>query len=442
MDKYTLDPTEENIRLSIEKDATGRNDALYSFIEMLNNLDGLSHIAIDAKWGAGKTFFVKEVKYLLDKLARGEGIESLLSVSKQRSFDDLKKIKYHTVYFDAWEHDNDEDPILSLTDELANSSLLQDYGRVLTNLLEIALEIATGLNIKGFGKIIDSLKKVREVKEARVNNKDKFVEELDKLTPEDNDRTIIFIDELDRCKPTYAIQLLERIKHYFINDKIIFVFSININELQNTVRRYYGEQFDGEHYLYRFFEVLLKLPEPNLDNYYEMIDISANRRGFYLSHCTYLANRFNFSLRQLNQFLLLSNSATAYARSYFKNLNPLSTDEEKVDNVLLPIFILPYMIALRMASNREYDNFIHGDGAGTLAGDLIGSKSFRVYMARDFKKNKEELEPVLIKLYEVLFTEHSNGPEDLGGLLIEDPAEQYKKLTSACSMVSHYVKYN
>ena len=44
------------------------------------------------------------------------------------------------------------------------------------------------------------------------------------ILPERGDRLVIFIDELDRCKPTYAIKLLERIKHYFNQEKITFVF--------------------------------------------------------------------------------------------------------------------------------------------------------------------------------------------------------------------------
>ncbi|MCQ5134494.1 P-loop NTPase fold protein, partial [Coprococcus eutactus] len=66
-------------------------------------------------------------------------------------------------------------------------------------------------------------------------------------------------------------KLLERVKHYFGNENITFVVSMNIKELQKTVRKYYGEEYDGEHYLYRFFDIFLELPAPNLKNYYKML---------------------------------------------------------------------------------------------------------------------------------------------------------------------------
>ena len=59
----------------------------------------------------------------------------------------------------------------------------------------------------------------------------------------------------------FAIKLLERIKHYLLNDSMIFVFSINQVELQKTIRNYYGVDFDASRYLDRFFDCRIVLPE-------------------------------------------------------------------------------------------------------------------------------------------------------------------------------------
>lgn len=64
---------------------------------------------------------------------------------------------------------------------------------------------------------------------------------------------MIFVDELDRCKPSFAVQLLERIKHYFGHEKITFVFSVNVSELQYTIKKFYGADFNGTRYLDNFF---------------------------------------------------------------------------------------------------------------------------------------------------------------------------------------------
>ena len=58
---------------------------------------------------------------------------------------------------------------------------------------------------------------------------------IDTLIQEKGNRLIIFIDELERCKPDYAIRLLERIKHYFDDERITFVFSVNLTQLQSIL---------------------------------------------------------------------------------------------------------------------------------------------------------------------------------------------------------------
>ena len=79
----------------------------------------------------------------------------------------------------------------------------------------------------------------------------------------DNERLVIFIDELDRCRPTYAVKLHERVQRFFDNEKITFVFSVNLLELRNTIKKFYGANFDGDRYLDRFFDVIIPIPDPD-----------------------------------------------------------------------------------------------------------------------------------------------------------------------------------
>ena len=77
----------------------------------------------------------------------------------------------------------------------------------------------------------------------------------------------IMIDELDRCRPSYAIELLEIAKHLFSVDKIVFVLALNRMELAHSVRGLYGVEFDAEGYLYRFFDLDYTLPSPNREKF-------------------------------------------------------------------------------------------------------------------------------------------------------------------------------
>ena len=79
-----------------------------------------------------------------------------------------------------------------------------------------------------------------------------------------NDKKLIFIiDELDRCKPNYAIELLEVIKHYYSNNKIIFLLGTNNEQLSYTINNYYGSNFDGYGYLNKIYDLIIELPEIN-----------------------------------------------------------------------------------------------------------------------------------------------------------------------------------
>ncbi len=70
----------------------------------------------------------------------------------------------------------------------------------------------------------------------------------------------VFIDEVDRCRPTYAISLLEEIKHLFGVEGVVYVVSTNISQLQSSVRAIYGADFDGRRYLRRLFDREYSLP--------------------------------------------------------------------------------------------------------------------------------------------------------------------------------------
>ena len=73
---------------------------------------------------------------------------------------------------------------------------------------------------------------------------------------------VVIVDELDRCRPSYAVELLETAKHWFMVDNIVFVLAVNRSELAHSVRVLYGERFDADDYLRRFFDLDFRLPTP------------------------------------------------------------------------------------------------------------------------------------------------------------------------------------
>jgi hypothetical protein len=79
---------------------------------------------------------------------------------------------------------------------------------------------------------------------------------------DDKKPLVIFIDELDRCRPNFAIEVLEKAKHLFNVDNIIFVLATDKTQLGHSIRAVYGQGLDVNEYLRRFIDFDYLLPSP------------------------------------------------------------------------------------------------------------------------------------------------------------------------------------
>lgn len=94
----------------------------------------------------------------------------------------------------------------------------------------------------------------------------KKLSELGEAMSKDGKPLVIFVDELDRCRPDYAVELLERIKHLFAVENLLVVLSVDTQKLGHAASQVIGfspEDTDG--YLRRFIDLDYRLPTPNLD---------------------------------------------------------------------------------------------------------------------------------------------------------------------------------
>ncbi|MEZ4745330.1 MAG: P-loop NTPase fold protein [Calditrichia bacterium] len=88
-----------------------------------------------------------------------------------------------------------------------------------------------------------------------------FAEMITHYSDGENYRPMVFIiDELDRCRPTYAVELIERIKHLFLVNGIVFVLGIDREQLGNSVRSLFGNDMKVDGYLRRFIDLSYQLP--------------------------------------------------------------------------------------------------------------------------------------------------------------------------------------
>lgn len=120
---------------------------------------------------------------------------------------------------------------------------------------------------------------------------------------------IILIDELDRCRPTYAIETLEVIKHYFDVENVTYVFATDIEQLSHSVGTIYGQNMDAQGYLRKFFDVVVTLPKPSISYYIEMKYNSLASEVFgplsvnYSPEISNVASEFGLTLREIDSLL-------------------------------------------------------------------------------------------------------------------------------------------
>nr|WP_295934844.1 P-loop NTPase fold protein [uncultured Dyadobacter sp.] len=222
-------------------------------------------LAINSEWGTGKTTFVKMWRQ------------------------DLQNAGFDTLYFNAWENDFESNPLVAIMSELKSlskdktvkfKSLIQK-GAVLTKNLAPAVIKALASRYIDPQTLVDGLENASKAAaeilekeiEAYANRKKQlndFRKDLESFVNKGiGDKPVVFfIDELDRCRPSYAVEVLEHIKHFFAVSGIVFVLAIDKEQLGHAVRGVYGsEQIDADEYLRRFIDIEYSIPQPQTEHF-------------------------------------------------------------------------------------------------------------------------------------------------------------------------------
>lgn len=358
MINYELKPTFDNLKKSILQDSVGRNKSIATFIELLDEIDSNIAIALDDSWGNGKTFFVKQTQMVLQSLDSSD--ENLTEVreymKKCLKHDTLRN--YFPVYYDAWSNDNDTDPVLSIIFEMLKSIKdLEEYAvrdknwwDTIKKGFEVAVTAFGGPRIGDFLNSVEGTDLLAEIKKSK--EADQVLNELfDTLLEKQPEGTwiIFFIDELDRCCPNFAVRLLERIKHHFLHKRVIFVLSVNMSELQHTIKRHYGNDFNADKYLRRFFDFTIPLPPADMTKYYQTINFDDGTARYYTA--SLVMKRYNFSLREITRYLQYLK--VAVPEKYNTSFNPRYGFYIEV--------LVPFLIGLSIHASKAYNDFLNGD---------------------------------------------------------------------------------
>ena len=386
---------------------------------------------VNSPWGTGKTFFIK------------------------RWYESLKG-KHPCVLFNAWKNDHSNDPLLSVIscidsetkkllpdDKEAIKSLLVSSGRLLKKTAPL---IAEALAKKAIGKDgFDVLASINEEDEKGASNivsklteqlitnnqkEEKAIENfiislktlVEKLTnkkaaPVLSTPLFIFIDELDRCRPLYAIELLERIKHLFGIPGIVFVIATDTEQLKHSINAIYGNKFNSGVYLRRFFNSTYTLPQPNQTEFARLLFSSFESNASFYPNIITATGITHRSLQRPNKDIhpnehtLTTNNSPHVEHillfSLFSNFFELDlrTQNQCYEKLLAIISVtpedeiiqIPYLTFLVMFEAKDlvmfkqYFNFTEDNGSkrATLIQDNFNSfynirVKDRLYTAQDF----------------------------------------------------------
>jgi hypothetical protein len=345
-------------------DALDRKPIVEFLAALISRTGGPFVLALDSPWGSGKTTIVRMLEA------------------------ELKRQSFQSVYFNAWQVDYVTDPLVALVssidqielaDEQAASSF-KDHLKVVrkvttlvakrgavaaakavtAGMLDLEAEIekaAAEFSGNVVSDLVDSFQKEKELLS-------KFRSELEaavaQLSNSGKKPTLVFfIDELDRCRPTFAIELLERIKHLFDVPNITFVLSLDKKQLEASTAAVYGQGIDAPEYLRRFIDLEYGIPRSKAKKFTENLFARFGLDGIFAerNHPELQYERGNF----LDVFTELADVMSMSLRARERCMTRLRVvmDQTPRDNYLEPILIA-LLIVLRSNRNELFDSLCTG----------------------------------------------------------------------------------
>tara|TARA_R110001592_G_scaffold166457_2_gene401518 strand:- start:869 stop:2212 length:1344 start_codon:yes stop_codon:yes gene_type:complete len=265
-----------------ERDEFKRESIAKKVISLLQADIDVSPMVIDGSWGTGKTEFCHKLINLM-----------------------LGDDTHHLIYIDAFKADHADEPLMTvlaevikvLPDEDSKKSFMKKALPAMRYGFKASAKAVVSHVLKqDFTDVVDGLDK--EIQGAADKAIDATVESIlkDHVKAEQNLKAlqtalsdiastkpiILFVDELDRCRPNFAIEMLEVIKHTFDVKGVSFVLITNTQQLKASVNHCYGHAVDAQRYLDKFIKFRFELSSLSDRNIHSPV-IAARKHFFSLA---------------------------------------------------------------------------------------------------------------------------------------------------------------
>lgn len=268
-----------------------RQVLLDNTVKLVNSANAMPvSIALNSDLGFGKTFFLDHLKA------------------------NLENNNYPVFKFNSWEYDLESDAFIAIINCLipqllkfgGSSQNIDDWRSSIVGAIgSIACATITAFIPQPVKEVATTALEVKKTVDNHNDNpfvynfpkmsleeaKQKFKKCLEvyrgSLVDKYKDKPIVFIiDELDRCRPDFAIKVLECVKHLFDVKGYCFIFGVCLSQLDKSIQHVFGN-IDVDIYLRRFFDYKLNLPTPNNKEYWNCLFLGnkpSNKCFIYLSN--------------------------------------------------------------------------------------------------------------------------------------------------------------
>lgn len=256
-------------------------------LQEVDFVDGSLVVSLNAQFGSGKTTFLRMWKNQLD--------------ARRSTAPEVPMC----ILLNAWEDDYCGDPLLSLVDAIQREitergsdtktadslasvrEATKDLGWFVAGMANSAISHWTGLDPAAAGDLAEAKKATRaqrlqkpdilELFQARKAALHRLKCALQSLFKEEKQPVFVLVDELDRCRPDFAVQYLETIKHVFEVDGLAFVLAVDLNQLENSARALFGERLNFPEYYRKFAHRNIQLPAPDENGMHNLVTKYTNR---------------------------------------------------------------------------------------------------------------------------------------------------------------------
>lgn len=221
----------------------GRKSFIGDFINHILNKKKSTHICLNGVWGSGKTTTVLGIKNQLELM--DENSNPLI------------------LYLDAWKYEHYQEPLFALL-KVIQKELPDIFDKIKGEFQKDKIEPQMGINLPMFNF---NISKDHDNAHTRILNEAEYVDFLheamtnavNKYKEEKSNDLIIFIDELDRAKPNFALRTIEMFHHLQDYLPTHIVYSVDMNQLSSIIKHYYGYEYNVEIFTHKVFDEVITL---------------------------------------------------------------------------------------------------------------------------------------------------------------------------------------